>query len=404
MKKIGFLLIILTILISGASPKRRLPDASYYAEQNNKFAFELYKKITENTTGNIFMSPFSISSALALTYAGANGPTEKEMSTALFFDQNEPFFHYGYGAYATQLLTNAQANVELAIANQLWGEKTYPLQEDFVRINKQAYHAELISMDFIHSPNKERLVINNWVASQTKNRIQDLLPAGSVDTDSRLVLTNAIYFKGDWLTKFDQKKTRERLFKKTETDAKKIAFMHAWADLRYYENNDFQMVNLPYKGDQQSMVVVLPKDPQHMSLVADQMNTGQLAKGVMAPKVKVNLAFPKFKLTRNLELNNYLKEMGMKSAFQKGADFSKMTSLNDLWISGVVHKAFIEIDEKGSEAAAATAVVMTTESLAPSRVPEPKVFVADHPFLIYIIDNETKAILFMGRITDPVAA
>ncbi len=400
MKKHLFPLVLIVVAMASATPKKRLPDPAYYAQQNNQFAFDLYQKITEKSTGNIFLSPYSISSALAMTYAGANGSTQIEMAKTMRFDANEGFFHYGYGNYTNQMLENAKENVELAIANQLWGEKTYPLQKDFVGINENAYQAELKTMDFVNRSEQERLLINNWVATKTNDRIVNLLSKGMITPDTRLVLTNAIYFKGDWLAEFDVKETRDRTFKRNETESNEIPFMHSFGDFKYMENLDFQMISLPYQGNKQSMVVVLPKDPEKMTVVEKQLSTTQIQKVMSSKPKKVYLDLPKFKLTLNLGLKEYLKEMGMVSAFSSGADFSKMSPINGLYISNVVHKAFIEVDEKGSEAAAATAVVMI-EKMAPSQTPLPKNFMADHPFLIYIIDNDTKAILFMGKIVNP---
>lgn len=401
MKKSLIVIVLIGVCMISANPDKRLPDSFYYAEQNNKFAFDLYQNITEKTKGNIFFSPYSISSALAMTYAGASSITELEMGQTLHFDVNRPFFHHGFNTYSTQLLKNAKGNVELAVANQLWGEKTYELKEDFVNINRTAYNAALKPMDFKNEPEKERLEINNWVASQTNGRINDLLPKNSITIDTRLVLTNAIYFKADWLKAFDEKKTKDSVFKQSETQKKETPFMHSLSFLRYFENNQFQMIGIPYRGNKQSMIVVLPKNGNKMTNVEKSINTSFLTKIGSSSMKQVDLALPKFKLTLDLGLNTHLKDLGMNEAFSTHADFSKMTPTNDLWISDVVHKAFIEIDEKGSEAAAATAIVMAIESMAPSNSPQPKVFTADHPFLIYIIDNETKAILFMGRIVDP---
>ncbi len=401
MKKHSILILLLAFFMAAAVPKRRLQSPSYYAQKNNKFAFDLYQKVTQKTHGNIFFSPYSISAALTMTYAGADGGTADEMAKTMHFDVNEPYFHYGYGAYSKKVSDNAADNVELTIANQLWGEKNYGLQDDFVSINKQAYQADFKLVDFVGQPDKERLVINKWIADQTNDRIKDLLGEGSITTDTRLVLTNAIYFKGDWLSEFEERQTREREFNVSVTKKIETPFMHSSSSLAYWENKDMQMVMLPYKGEKQSMVVVLPKDPANMPLIEQQMANSQMTKAITAKKTPVNLAIPKFKFSVNLGVKKYLQTMGMKEAFTPGANFSKMTPSNDLWISDVVHKAFIEIDEKGSEAAAATAVIMTVESTMPDDVEIPKEFTADHPFLIYIVDNETRAILFMGRVAKP---
>lgn len=384
----------------GFVSENRMATEMEIAQNNNLFAFELYNKVAERTNDNIFFSPFSISTALAMTYAGADGQTAQEMAKALHFGPNQSDFHMAYGAYLNRLHQNAENNISLKVANRLWGEKTYPLESEFVKLNKRAYNAPLQPLDYINNPENSRITINDWVADRTEQRIKDLLPYGVITTDTRLVLTNAIYFKGDWMYKFNKKKTKEQKFYTTDTSSKKVPFMHFKGAFDFYHAPNYKMIKLPYKGEKHSMVVVLPNENIALSEIEKEINSNSFLPLQYGYKPNVELALPKFKITLPLNLNSYLQQMGMKIAFTEGADFSKMSKNNNLMISEVIHKAFIQVDEEGTEAAAATAVVMVLTSTI-AEEPKPETFIADHPFLFYIVDDETHAILFMGRIMDP---
>ena len=398
MKHLKRILLGLIVVLIAAAPASNPQKIAY---SNNVFAFDLYREITKTQKGNVFFSPFSISTALAMTYAGADGSNATEMAAAMHFEPNTPDFHLDYGKYVSALELNAKGNIQLQIANRLWGEKSYQLQNDFITLNEKAYHSPLQKVDFVGSPDGSRVTINDWVADQTEQRIKDLIPPSGITTDTRLVLTNAIYFKGDWLYQFDKKDTRDKKFVLADGSTIKTPFMNSEGALNYAETDLAKMIRLPYKGGKQSMVIVLPNKTDDLAKVEESMNASSFQNIMYAYQPEVILALPKFKMTLPLNLNNNLMNLGMKEAFAQGADFSKMTPSNDLWISSVVHKAFIEIDEEGTEAAAATAVIMTIESVGPHDPPKPKEFIADHPFLFYIIDDETQAILFMGRIMEP---
>ena len=227
-----------------------------------------------------------------------------------------------------------------------------------------------------------------------------MLKPGSIDTETRLVLTNAIYFKGDWKYQFKEKETKDRKFHLSDGSNKKTPFMNMQGAFDYYEDDLMKMIRLPYKGDKQSMIMVLPHEIENLSKVEENMSQSYFNRMFEYRQTDVILSIPKFKMTIPLGLNSYLMSLGIISAFGD-ADFSKMTGADDLFISEVIHKAFIEINEEGTEAAAATAVIMTIESVGPHEPPKPKEFIADHPFLFYIVDNDTKAILFMGRLMEP---
>ncbi len=393
--------IALGLIALAATPSTQLNSVDAIATANNAFAFSLYQQIAAIEKGNVFFSPFSISTALAMTYAGADSTTADEIQKAMHFQQNTPEFHSAYGAYLMQLYKNAEGNIKWRVANRLWGEKRYELIPSFVEINREAYQSPLQLMDFMSAPDQSRITINNWIADQTEQRIKDLIPPGSISIDTRLVLTNAIYFKGDWMYQFNKRNTRDQKFTLADGTTTKTPFMNFEGALEYAETERAKMLRLPYKGGKHSMILVLPHKTEDLALVEAQMNPASFQALNRYYQPEVILALPKFKMTLPLGLNSYLRQLGMRQAFASGADFSKMTPTNDLWISNVLHKAFIEIDEEGTEAAAATAVIITIESASPHDKPKPMEFIADHPFLFYIIDDETQSILFMGRLMVP---
>lgn len=391
------LLPIAAVLIA-ASPIGQSPAS--IAAHNNDFAFELYEHIAQTKEGNVFFSPFSISTALAMTYAGAAGSTADEMGKVLHFPGNEPAFHQGYGAYLKALETAAAEHIELRIANRLWAEQDYVLKPEYLALNAEAYGSALEKMDFRYQHEASRIQINDWVADKTEDRIRDLIPENVIDPTTRLVLTNAIYFKGAWRDEFDEKLTRDRDFFLTDGSTQQKPFMHRRGQMNYLEQSGYQAIRLPYEGEQHSMVVLLPQKNQAIADIESQLNADFLERIFRSGSSDVNLALPKFKMTIPISLKNHLQALGMKEAFQPGANFSAMSPSNDLAISEVIHKAFIEIDEQGTEAAAATAVVMMETSSAYEEPRRPIIFVADRPFLFYIVDNATRSILFMGRVME----
>lgn len=400
MKTQKLIITSITIFLLSAMPASNLIDVKGIAKNNNKFAFELYNEIAKKEQGNIFFSPFSISTALAMTYAGADGKTAEEMASTMHYNSNTEEYHQSYGNYLKTLESNAKGNIQLRIANRIWGDKKFELLPEFVQLNIEAYNSPLEKLNFGGKPDGSRIIINNWVAEKTEQRIQNLIPEGAITPDTKLVLTNAIYFKGDWLYKFDKSKTKDRKFIKKDGSKKETAFMNFKGVFKLNQTELYKSILLPYKGNKQSMVVVLPNKTSDLDNIEKIINQPVISNLMFGNTPEVILSIPKFKITLPLNLNAYLNSMGIHEAFSDGANFSKMSNGGGLHISSVVHKAFIEIDESGTEAAAATAVVMAIESVGPSNPPKPVEFIADHPFLIYIIDNETQAILFMGRIME----
>lgn len=399
MKKINVLLmpaLMLSIFAFTQNPSSPISDS------NNQFAFELYQRIASKETGNIFISPFSISTALAMTYAGADKQTAAEMSRTLHFKPNMPDFHQAYGAYILQLENAAAGNVNWLVANRLWGDKKYEMKPEFIDLVKVAYRSPLELVDFQNHPEASRNAINAWVEKQTKERIQNLIPPDAVSSDTRLILTNAVYFKAEWLYQFKKENTKVDLFIKEDASKVKVPFMNFEGAFHYTTTLQYQAIRLPYKGGKHSMIVVLPHKTSPIRVVEGEVESSSFDHLYYEYQPEVKLSLPKFKCTLSLSLSDYLKQMGMPTAFRLMADFSKMTPSNNLSISEVFHKAFIEIDEQGTEAAAATAVVMVLTSSASGGRPKPIEFIANRPFLFYIVDDETKAILFMGRIMNPM--
>jgi serpin B len=371
---------------------------------NADFAFALYGKLRNDPSatkprGNLFFSPYSISTALAMTYGGARGETEKQMATALHFTLPGKRLHSAFGTLQKQLVQDEKSRgYQLLVANALWGQKDETFLKEFLDLTKDYYGAGLTQLDFINETEKSRQIINSWIEEKTKEKIEDLIPHGGVGPDTMLVLTNAIYFKGDWRTKFEKKDTAPADFAVSNKDKVKIDLMYIKERFRYYADEKMQVIELPYKGDELSMLVLLPKETEGVKEMENTLTAESIdALSAKMRTVEVNVYFPKFKMTcGTFSLNNALVALGMPDAFGGRADFSGMNGAGGLCISDVFHKAFIEVNEEGTEAAAATAVVMRTTAIE-----LPVVFRADHPFVFIIKDNRSGSILFMGRVMNP---
>jgi len=372
-------------------------DLGTVSQGINKFSFDLYKKLKdENKEKNLFYSPASISIALAMTYAGARGNTEKQMADVLNFTLPQDRLHLAY----SKLIENLKSakDYELSIANALWLQKDYKLLQEFLNIMGKYYKGGFNEVDYIGDPQGARIKINDWVSRETKEKIKDILQPGDITKLTRLVITNAIYFKGKWLTEFDKEFTRDEDFYLINGQKTKVKMMYQENRFNYYENDDLQLLEMPYKGDKVSMVIILPKTGKFVTVenMMDEKKLQEWLKNAMKTKVKVYI--PRFKFTQMFGLSEDLSKMGMEDAFDENkADFSGINGRkNDLYISKVIHKAFVEVNEEGTEAAAATAVILDTKALI-----EELVFKADHPFIFFIRDKEAGSILFMGRVMDP---
>jgi serpin B len=378
--------------------------SGYAAEKDvvkgcNDFGLELYRKIC-GEKGNIFFSASSIHTALAMTYAGAREKTAAEMAKTLHYGKGAKFYS-DYGEVIQKTVAGKDAGYELNIANALWLQQGKPFLGEFLKLNTDHFKAGLEAVDFRTAFEAARKQINKWVEDKTNEKIKDLLPPGSLDALTRMVLTNAIYFKGDWASQFKKTATKDMDFNVSASEKVKSAMMYQQEKFGYTETEDLQALKMPYKGKELSMVVLLPRKVDGMAGLEKSLSSDVLdgwLKRMRFPR-KVKVFFPRFKMEYKMKMNKILKEMGMPEAFSMKADFSGMTGSKDLFISGVFHKAFVKVDEKGTEAAAATAVVMTLKSAAMPR-PIP-VFKADRPFIFMIRHEKTGMILFMGRVTKP---
>jgi serpin B len=376
-------------------------------EANNQFALDLYSTLaSENPESNLFFSPWSISSALAITYEGARGTTADEIRSVFYLPADDFTRRNGYKEVINGL-NRGNSGFTLETANALWAEKTYPFLPSYLTTADQYYSAHVTNLDFISSPQESRRTINSWVEGETRNRIQNLLPPGSIDSATRLVITNAIYFKGTWATQFKKENTVEDNFWVTPATTVRVPMMQrtdASAKYWYAETDSLQVLGMPYahqEGRELSMLVILPKD-NNLDSAEQSLDAGKLSELRQSLVYKqVAVYFPRFRVETGYQLHDTLSEMGMPSAFVLGvADFSGMDGTTNLFVSDVFHKAYVEVNEEGTEAAAATAVPHSMGASDPGITTIP-LFRADHPFIFLIQDNENGNILFLGRVVEP---
>jgi serpin B len=371
---------------------------------NSKFAFDLYQTLKE-ADGNLFYSPYSISQALAMTYAGARSETEGQMSDTLHFALSQNRLHPAFNGLDIELGKRGEGaqgkdgeGFRLNIVNAIWGQKDYnKFLSEFLDVLAENYGAGLRVLDFINTPEESRITINDWVSEQTEGRIEDLIPEGTIDAFTRLVLTNAIYFNAAWQFPFNEEATAEGLFYLLDGGEVIARMMMQTESFGYAEGAGYQAVELPYDGSELSMVIILPGDGRFETFESslDYETIEDIISDLS--RQQVNLTMPKFEFESEFSLKKVLMAMGMPVAFSTDADFSGMTGNRDLFIDDVLHKAFVSVDEAGTEAAAATAVIMALTAL-----PAPPVEVTvDRPFIFLIRDIETSTILFVGRVVNP---
>jgi serine protease inhibitor len=375
-------------------------DGTTVVEGNNVFAVALYGRL-RNQSGNLFFSPESISTALAMAYAGARGGTASEMAKTLHFTLPPEKLHPAMGALLSDL-NAAHEGYQLSVANALWAQQGYTFLDDFLNLLKTNYGAGLNQVNFKGATEAARLTINQWVEQKTQDKIKDLLQPGALRSDTRLVLTNAIYFKGDWETQFDKAQTKDEDFHLSPAQTTTAPLMHREGRFSYFDGGTFQVLEIPYKSKELSMIVFLPKDPGGVPALEQSLTDSNLQQwlGQLGSVSKVIVTMPKFKMTQQFELGSTLSAMGMPQAFSSSADFAGMTGHRDFAISEVIHKAYVDVNEEGTEAAAATAVTMRALAMPAPQAPPP-VFRADHPFVFMIRDDRSASILFMGRMADP---
>jgi serine protease inhibitor len=381
-------------------------DVAAQVDGNSALAFNLYQVLKE-ADGNLFYSPYSISEALAMTYGGARGETEQQMQAALQFKLPQDRLHPAFNSLDIELSKRGQGargaddqGFRLHVVNAIWGQQGFKFTQQYLDLLAQNYGAGLRIVDYIKDAEKSRQTINQWVSDQTENRIKDLLPQGSIDSLTRLVLTNAIYFNAAWQSQFQKNATADGQFTLLNGSKVSVPMMRQMHTFGYTEGTDYQAVELPYDGNELSMVILLPKADRFKAFEAALK--AQQVKDILQnlKSSEVDLTMPRFKVESQFSLKKALASLGMPIAFSASeADFSGMDGQKDLYISDVVHKAYVNVDENGTEAAAATGVVVGTTSM-PAKTYQ---VTLDHPFIFFIRDIQTGAILFLGRVSSPGA-
>lgn len=388
---------IIICLVFAYSGIQNMAQTNIQTDENSKFATNLYHEVKSDPL-NIFYSPFSISSALAMTYSGARGETMNQMSNTLYFSKNQIELHNNFSLLIKELTNEKNEGIHLKIANSIWIQESMKINDEFLSINQKYYNAGVLPINFFTDPEKSRLTINNWVEKNTNNKITNLLTEGTIHNETRMVLVNAIYFKGRWDKTFDKNQNTTDIFYVFKTCQTQAIFMNSFINTEYYEDDLLSIVEIPYSGLDQSLIIILPKERYGLKVVENIFDYTSISAyfDKMTTK-RVNLSLPKFKTEATYDLKNQLSKMGMPLAFTNNADFSGITGDKSLAIDKIIHKAVIEVNEEGTEAAAATAVTMRKTSIFTDEVR----CKADHPFIYLIRDNQTNTILFIGRLMNP---
>ena len=377
------------------------PAPNSVSSGNNQFAFDLFHHIASGEkNANVFFSPVSISTALAMAYAGSQGETRKQMAQVLHFAGSQQEVAGGFHSLMQSLRAPANHAYQLSVANALWAQKDTRFTAEFTSLMSTYFAGEFNTVNFADSE-QSLATINHWVAEKTAGKIPQLLQPGDIMALTRLVLTNAVYFKGDWTTPFLETATKPEAFTCGDGANQQVPMMHRTGQFNYAQAGELQVLELPYKGNQLSMIVLLPRagaTAQWPEFTAEKLQ--QLR--AQMKSTRVDLSLPRFKVEARLSLARTLSAMGMPEAFTaREADFSGITGKNDWYISAVIHDAVIDVNEKGTEAAAATGAVMSFAAMMPQK---PVIFRADHPFVYLIVHKPSGAILFLGRLSNPPAS
>ena len=402
MVKVESWLVVLCFLVgilvaTGVSAEVGKADLSELVLENNEFAFDLYQALRSENI-NVFCSPYSISLALAMAYAGARGQTEQEMADTLHFTLPQDQLHLAFRALRLEFATRDEEDqgLRLHIANSIWGQAGHRFLPEFLDILAENYGAGFKELDFLGAPEASRLIINQWVSEETQEKIKDLVPPGGIMPSTRLILANAIYFKAAWLYPFEKELTHDDVFHLLDRGQVLVPMMTQEEWLGYAAGDGYQVVELPYQAGEASMVILLPD--LHRFEEFERLLDAQRVAAILEriERKYARLSMPKFTYESTFRLGETLAGMGMGTAFSSTADFSGMDGTRNLFINEVYHKAYVAVDEAGTEAAAATAVAM--ELGIP---PEPIEVRIDYPFIFLIRDIKTGAILFVGRVLNP---
>jgi serpin B len=403
-------IVVLTLIAaecafsSESAPALGIESASLGAP-NRSFATDLYRELAKEQ-GNLFFAPSSLETALALAVAGAGGSTAAQIEAVLHLPGKGEAAHEQVGDLLQELngrksgVTGKARGYELSIANALWGQTGVDFRPAFLRLAKAQYSAGLREVDFLGETERARRTINESIAKETRDRIKELIPQGGVSPQTRMLLTNAVYFKGTWNAPFEKTNTRDEPFQTPEGGRSHVAMMHQTEICGYWKGDGIQALRLPYKGGELSLVVLLPDRANGLPRLEKMLSAAQLVRWL--PRIadrEVEVALPRIRMAAQFELSAPLRTLGMIEAFTPRADFSGLSAARGWGLSGVIHKTFLEINEEGTEAAAATG--LPTLGLGPDS--KPAVFRADHPFLFLIRHERSGAILFLGRLVDPAA-
>ena len=382
------------------APTVRAAELAELTYRNSMFALDLYQEL-RGKEGNLFYSPYSISLALAMTYAGARGDTEQQMAETLHFTLSQERLHAAFNALDLALTAQAGQDFQLNIANSLWGQSDYAFLDEFLDTLAQNYGAGLSLLDFINEPELSRQTINQWVSQQTEEKIKDLIPAGGITPATRLVLANAIYFDARWAQPFDRGHTHDGAFYTLDGGEATVPMMSMYKPptLAYAQGQGYQAIELPYEGGQAAMLIIVPDQGQFEAFEAG-LDAEQLKSIVETLQIQqIKLTMPKFSYASNVSLAPTLSAMGMPDAFSTGADFSGMTGDHSLFISNIFHKAFVAVGEIETEAAAATGIIL--ERVSGVTYILDLELIVDRPFIFMIRDVKSGLLLFVGRVVNP---
>ena len=368
---------------------------------NNAFAFDMYSNIVKEE--NLVFSPYSIFTAMAICYGGAGGTTQEQIASVFNYPLSKPVLEEASKNMMATINSDTD-NYDLSTANALWVRKEYPLNSEFSTNSKEYYGGNVTNLDFRSEPEESRVIINNWVASKTNDKIKDLIPEELITEDTAIIITNAVYFKGTWMNEFDTANTAKRAFYNSSSNENPVDMMYTQEFFSYGESENAKILELPYKGDDLCMYIVLPEE-NNIEEFEDTFTISDYneLKSSMESQYIVHTYLPKFKIDVKTELPDTLRNMGVVDAFDGNlANFSGMYNVQlvpedyNLWLDDVIHQAFIDVQEEGTEAAASTAIEATDGA-----IPTVLEFKADHPFMFFIEDKRTGCILFMGKVENP---
>ncbi len=395
--------IIITLLLGFFSLLSGKENLSAVVKSNNVFGLQLYQQVLKQNAGNLFLSPYSISSTLSMIYAGANGATKEELEKVLHFSITNLSLHSAWGKWQTELNgLSKNGNVQIQVANGLWLQTGYQFQKRFLGLVKKYYGAGLNNVDFAKKRKAARLAINKWVANKTRQKIRNLLKPGMLKPLTRLFLVNAIYFKGQWLHPFEVNSTQESEFHLSKNQVVEVPMMHQTDQFKIKDFEDFSVIELPYRAEAISMFIFLPRETEGLGKLEKRFSYENVQKWISqltsTQKRSVILSLPRFKIYSGIDLLEPLMNLGIKHVFNNG-DFTGISSQCNLNSGQIIHASYLEVNEKGTEATAVTFVGSVTGG---GMLPLPPAFIVDHPFIFLICENKRGGILFIGRITNPV--